>query len=451
MKAAGVTPDMVQLGNETNDGMLWPLGRVSGPNGYDGFAGLLKQAVAAVREVDPRIRVVVHLANGGDNGLYRSMFTNLLQRGVDFDVIGLSYYPYWHGPVAGLQANLADLSTYFNKPVVVVETAYAWTLSDADAEPNNFGAAQEALGGYRATVQGQASFLRKLMAVVAGVPDGRGLGVFYWEPDWIAVPGAGWYTRGGDGWDNQTLFDHGGRALPSMDVFRAVSEDRPFVAATVSSVPLQTLEAQVGAPASLPASADVVYSDDSVRALFVRWDPVDPARWNIAGTFEVTGAVVGSALPARLQVTVLPNLLENPGFEAGLTGWTVIDASGATGAQSSAADAHGGASSFHWWLGSAFSFTVQQTVTGLAAGKRYSLSLYASGLAGSTLTAFATCGGVTRSAAITNTGWGGGGNWHRYTIADLDGQGGACTVGVTADAAAGDWGNLDDFQLAEQP
>lgn len=451
MAAAGARPDMVQLGNETNDGFLWPAGRVS-VNGHAAFAALLAQGAAAVRAADPGIRILLHLANGGDNALYRGMLGHLVAEGVDFDVVGLSYYPYWHGPMADLQANLDDVSRYFARPVVVVETAYAWTLEDADAERNSFGAAQEVPGGYQASVQGQATFLRDLMAVVAGVPDRRGLGIFYWEPDWIAVAGAGWYTGGGDGWDNQALFDHDGRALASMSVFRAVSEEgRPWVEPTVVAVPAQALRAQLGAPASLPTSATAVYSDGSLRPLHVVWAAVDPAAWNTAGTFEVRGAVVGTALPAALQVTVVPNLLRNPGFEDGLAGWTVTDPSGATDVQASARDARSGARSFHWWSVDPFSFSVEQTVSGLDAGATYSLSVYVSGLAGTALTAYATCDGVTRTAAVTNTGWGGEGHWNGYTLAGLSGAGGSCAVGVRADAAAGDWGNLDDFQLAEVP
>jgi len=447
MAAAGAVPDMVQLGNETNDGFLWPVGRVS-VNGHGNFAALLSRAAAAVRAADPDIRIMIHLANGGDNALYRSTFTNLLAREVDFDVIGLSYYPYWHGPIADLQANLDDLSVYFNKPVVIAETAYAWTLEDADGEKNNFGAPQEALGGFQATVQGQASFLRELMAVVAGVPDRRGLGVFYWEPEWIAVEGAGWYTNGGDGWDNQTLFDHDGKALASMNVFRAVSDERrAWVEPTLVSVADVNLSVPRGSTPTLPTSVDAVYSDGSVRPLYVVWDAVAPAAWEEVGTFDVPGAVAGTDLPAALHALVYVNLLQNPGFEDGLGGWTVTDPSGATNLATTPADAHSPPNSFHWWAADPFTWTVQQTVGALEAGQTYVFTVFASGFAGSQLTAFATCDGVTTTAAITNTGWGGNGNWHEYTISGLSGAGGSCTVGVSADAAGGDWGNLDDLQF----
>jgi len=449
MKQAGAMPDMVQLGNETNDGFLWPLGRVS-TNGYDNFAALLSHASAAVREADASIRIVIHLANGGDNALYRSMFGNLVSRGVDFDVIGLSYYPYWHGPLSGLQANMQDISQTYGKPVLVVETAYAWTLDPVDSQANTFGSADQAAGGYLATVQGQASALHDVMAAVAGVPNGRGLGVFYWEPDWIAVSGAGWYSGGGDSWDNQTLFDHGGKPLPSMNVFRAVSESRPWVEPTIASIPTLTLQTQLGTPATLPSTVTAVYSDDSLRSVGVTWGSVSSSRWNTAGTFQVNGTVAGTSLQATIQITVLVNLVQNPGFESGLTGWTLTQsASGTANAASNAGDARSGSGELKWWSGSAFTFSVQQQVSGLSSAKRYAFTGYVDGQG--QVTAFASCNGVEQTASVTLTGWGGNGNWLPFTVGNLSGAGGSCAVGLRVSGAANDWGDLDDVQLFEQP
>jgi arabinogalactan endo-1,4-beta-galactosidase len=163
----------------------------------------------------------------------------------------------------------------------------------------------------------------------------------------------------------------------------------------------------------------------------------------------VAGTVVGTSLPATLHVLVYVNMVQNAGFEDGLAQWTVTDPSAATGVMDSAPDAHGDTHSFHWWSASAFTFTVGQTIDGLDPATTYVFSLWASGLAGSKLQAFATCGGTTVTADITNTGWGGGGNWIQYTIGGLTGAT-SCTVGVSANAAAGDWGNLDDFQFHPQ-
>lgn len=184
MKERGVQVDMVQLGNELNNGFLWPDGQISGPNasGFDGFTMLLKAGIKAVRDFDPEIPIVVHLAEGGNNSLFRWFFDELVKRKVDFDIIGVSYYPYWHGTLEELSFNLNDVSQRYKKDVLVVETAYPWTLQDADGHANIFG--EESLqwtAGYLATVRGQTSFLRDLIRVLKQVPDGRGLGLFYWE------------------------------------------------------------------------------------------------------------------------------------------------------------------------------------------------------------------------------------------------------------------------------
>lgn len=228
---AGAPPDMVQIGNETNGGMLWPDGKTwrqtpgEKIGGERAFAALLRAGIAAVREHDritgARLPVVIHLAGADDNPLFRRVFDLARRERLDYDVIGLSYYPYYHGPMAKVQANLADLARRYRKPLLIVEVAWGFTLDNADAMPNIFNADFAAKGGYSATIEGQAAVLRDTIAAVAAVPGGLGLGVFYWEPAWIAVPGAGWRTGEGNGWDNQAMFDFSGRALPSLKALKS--------------------------------------------------------------------------------------------------------------------------------------------------------------------------------------------------------------------------------------
>src|SRR6185369_10536041 len=115
---------------------------------------------------------------------------NAVARGVPFDVIAVSHYTYWHGPLGYLQANLFDLAARYGKQVLVAETAYGFTTDENDHEPNIFTPALAAAGGWPATPQGQAEALRDLFNTVAAIP--QALGVFYWEPTWTAVEGAGW-------------------------------------------------------------------------------------------------------------------------------------------------------------------------------------------------------------------------------------------------------------------
>jgi len=164
---------------------------------------------------------MLHLAEGGNNSLFRWWFDQAVARGVPFDVIGASYYPYWHGSLGGLQANLNDMVARYNKDVVVVETAYGFTLAQDDSEPNIFNSSLASAGGFPASAQGQADALRAVVNVVRNVPNGRGIGFFYWEPAWTARAGAGWdptNPNSGNGWENQALFDYNDRALPGLAV-----------------------------------------------------------------------------------------------------------------------------------------------------------------------------------------------------------------------------------------
>ncbi|MFI7547802.1 arabinogalactan endo-beta-1,4-galactanase [Actinoplanes sp. NPDC049599] len=218
LRAQGTPAAMAQVGNEINGGMLWPDGRW---DNWDGLAALLTAGSTAVTAASPGTKVVLHLAEGGNNGGHRWWFDQATARNVPFDVIAVSHYVYWHGSLGALQANLLDLSTRYGKPVMVTETAYGFTTAENDHETNIFTAALAEAGGYPATPRGQSDALRDILTVVAGVPDA--LGVFYWEPTWTAVDGAGWDPAdpsSGDGWENQALFDYRGRALPALSVFR---------------------------------------------------------------------------------------------------------------------------------------------------------------------------------------------------------------------------------------
>ncbi|GIJ46820.1 arabinogalactan endo-beta-1,4-galactanase [Virgisporangium aliadipatigenens] len=218
LRAQGTPADLVQVGNEINGGMLWPDGRW---DNWDGLAALLKAGARAVTDSTPGARIVLHLAEGGNNGGHRWWFDNAVARGVPFDVIAVSHYTYWHGPLGYLQANLLDLSGRYGKPVLVAETAYGFTTAEGDHEKNIFTADLAATAGWPATPRGQAEALRDLFTTVAAVPGA--LGVVYWEPTWTAVEGAGWDPAdpgSGDGWENQALWDYDGRALPALSVFR---------------------------------------------------------------------------------------------------------------------------------------------------------------------------------------------------------------------------------------
>jgi arabinogalactan endo-1,4-beta-galactosidase len=132
-------------------------------------------------------------------------------------------YGYWHGTLADLQFNLDDVATHYGKDVIVAETAYPFTLPSEDGLDNIIGSESLLVPGCAATPDGQATWLRDLLSIVRAVPDGRGLGAFWWEATWTAVDGNGWSPvdpQSGNGWENQALFDYNDRLLPAADEMR---------------------------------------------------------------------------------------------------------------------------------------------------------------------------------------------------------------------------------------
>jgi len=228
LAAAGITADYVQVGNEINPGMLWPYGQTwdvvpgDGVDGaqWDALASFLSAGAQAVREVSPRTRVILHLTNINNGiGSLTWWFDEVTARAVPFDVIGLSYYGYWHGSLADLQGAVSTLSERYDRDVLVVETAYPFTLADdAPAWENVIDRPDELVPGYPATPAGQAAALRAVQDTVASAPGGRGLGTVWWEPAWTSVAGNGWDPAdpsSGNAWENQALFDFDGRLLPA--------------------------------------------------------------------------------------------------------------------------------------------------------------------------------------------------------------------------------------------
>lgn len=238
LAAEGLSPALVQVGNEITNGMLWPHGHTArfddrarsfesvDPAADDRLAVLLRSGISAVRESSDA-ETVLHLDFGGANELYRGWFDRMTARGVDTDVIALSYYPFWHGTLAELGANLADVAARYDTDVLIAETAHPHTLDVSEEHHVIVDDALAAVTGYPPTPQGQCDFLGDLKRVVAGVPNGRGMGVVWWEPAWLPVAGTSWASpagmayagdvaEAGNPWVNLTLFDVDGNVLPSL-------------------------------------------------------------------------------------------------------------------------------------------------------------------------------------------------------------------------------------------
>ena len=219
LKNQGTLPDMVQIGNEITAGMLWPDGKLGGANptqAWVQFAQLVQQGISGARDAaaGSPMFIMIHIDRGGDNATSRWFFDNLLGQGVQFDVIGQSYYPWWHGSLDALKTNLYDLAVRYGKPLVVAETAYPWTTQSVSDGVGNVGYNASTLpDGYPVTPQGQKAFLAKVISILKSVPNGKGAGFFYWEPAYISVPPVG------SPWEPFATFDFNGETLTTITDF----------------------------------------------------------------------------------------------------------------------------------------------------------------------------------------------------------------------------------------
>ena len=226
----GTPVDLVSIGNEIRNGILWPTGEINCTDcgGWASLAQLLKAGVAGAQAGNPaghKLLIMMHYDQGGSFTLSSAFYSELESYDVPFDVIGLSYYPVLDEPsISGLRANVDGLAAEFGKPIVIAETQYPWTLANGNSplgdSTGDFAWEQSQIEpGYPATPGGQLSFVTDELSILATAPDGLGAGLFYWAPDWI--PGVPWEPGAGIGSPNvnMTLFNFGGQALPSVGIF----------------------------------------------------------------------------------------------------------------------------------------------------------------------------------------------------------------------------------------
>lgn len=188
LKANGIFPDWVQVGNETNDGMLWPVGQAS--VNMANFALLVNAGYNAVKSVSDSSKVIVHISNGFDNSLFRWVFDGLKNNGAQWDIIGMSLYPSssnWSDLNTQCLVNMTDMVTRYNTPVMICEVGMSWT----DSTICN-------------------SFITDLIAKTKSIANGKGLGVFYWEPECY------------NNWQGYSLgaFDNAGKPTIAMEAFK---------------------------------------------------------------------------------------------------------------------------------------------------------------------------------------------------------------------------------------
>ena len=224
MKNEGFVPAMVQVGNEITNGLLWPDGHI---DHREEMAALLQAGMKGVREVCPDTMIMLHLDFGTDNSMYRNWFDKIQPFRLDFDVIGMYYYPHCNGSLQLLLDNMNDVSKRYDKDIIIAETSIGYTTDSLGCSGVVFSEEQEKATGYPATMAGQEAFLKDLYQAVRSVYGGRGIGVFYWEPAWLPIPDCKWANQNGCDYmndkaetgnaiANQALFDAAGNANSAL-------------------------------------------------------------------------------------------------------------------------------------------------------------------------------------------------------------------------------------------
>jgi arabinogalactan endo-1,4-beta-galactosidase len=215
LQSKNLAPEMVQVGNETNSGMLWPVGKVEN-NKWQNFALLLKAGIRAVRDFSAnspvRPMIILHVAQLQNADHWASNLTN--NGVIDFDILGLSHYAKWSSlpTLDEVENKIRTLKKTYGKQVMVVETAYPWTGDNADNYSNIISIADKA-AGYAITPQDQYRYMKDLTTAIINA---GGTGIMYWEPAWISSKlNDGWGI--GSSWENNAFFDFTGNALPVID------------------------------------------------------------------------------------------------------------------------------------------------------------------------------------------------------------------------------------------
>ena len=292
--AAGAMPDYVQIGNEITGGMLWTNGQV---NAYDNggtqwsqLGQLMKAAIQGIKDATNATgaimpKIIVHIDRGGDWTTTMKFFDNLDAQGVPFDIIGESYYPWWHGSPTSLNTCLSNAAVRYGKPIIVAETAFPYT-NTFPTDWTNFGS----LYGFPPTRDGQVRFIATVAQIVESLPNRLGAGIFYWGTEYQAVGGAN-----EAGFNTASFFDAGGNVLPVADAIGGTGA--PLVISASRAGPrLQLQWPFSGAASKLMTSTNVAPS--------IAWSLV-------TNPFQITGTVFTVTLPISNSASSFYRLQSN--------------------------------------------------------------------------------------------------------------------------------------------
>ena len=479
LNAAKIKVSMVQVGNETNAFLC-------GETKWANIAQLMSAGSKAVREVCPNALIVIHFANPEKVSNYVSYSANLDYYGVDYDVFGSSYYPYWHGTLENLSSVLGDIAEKYNKKVMVAETSYAFTTEDTDFSGNTIGEGGGVTQNYPYTVQGQANCMRDIIDTVAHIKNG--IGVCYWEGTWISVGGSSWeensaiWEKYGSGWassyaavydpsdagkwyggcavDNQAFFDQYGKPLESLKVFSLVYNGN-VVENKVDAAENVNLMVDLNSNVlNLPQKVNAIMLDDSKQEVDVVWDITDAKIAQMFANGVAKYDIVGTAggMKVHCYVSMLEyNYLTNYSFEDDKngtkipTGWSVTEYGKANElfVEDKVTDSMTGTKHFHFWGSSknSINFDLEQEVQGLIAGTyKYSISIMGGDCGETSIYAYVKVNGViVKTAELTINGYG---NWDTSLIEGIEFTGSeTIVVGIHVEcegSGGGAWAKIDD-------
>ena len=469
---AGVDVGMVQVGNEINNGMC-------GETDVANVRKLLTAGSKAVREVAASsgkdILVAVHYTNIDDMKKLDTLLTGLQVKEIDYDIVGLSFYPYWHGTMEDLKNAITHVRNTYGKKVYVAENAYCYTSEDGDGSANSIKGTDDLAEGYSASVQGQANEVRD---VCAAASEAGAEGIFYWEGTWIPVGpadadnsaiwekyGSGWASSyaggydpkdagqyyGGSSWDNQAMFDFTGHPLASLNIFKYLKFGATAPLA-IDTIPEIVVSCNIGAEVKLPDTVSIIYNDRSEEQVPVTWDAEDIAAIDTenGGEFTVAGSLDEGTEVTAIVTVERVNYVQNPGFEDADTSMWTVTYSGETNPtdyQVKAADAHSGEVAFHFWSGTSdMDFSIEQSFTDLEPGT-HELSAFSQGgdlAADASMELYAVVDGKELTVPFMLTTYA---DWQNPTVSGIKVTDGTLTIGVRYQCNKNSWGTLDDVTL----
>ncbi|HAN02002.1 MAG TPA: glycosyl hydrolase family 53 [Lachnospiraceae bacterium] len=469
---AGVDVGMVQVGNEINNGMC-------GETDVANVRKLLTAGSKAVREVAASsgkdILVAVHYTNIDDMKKLDTLLTGLQIKEIDYDIVGLSFYPYWHGTMEDLKNAITHVRNTYGKKVYVAENAYCYTSEDGDGSANSIKGTDDLAEGYSASVQGQANEVRD---VCAAASEAGAEGIFYWEGTWIPVGpadadnsaiwekyGSGWASSyaggydpkdagqyyGGSSWDNQAMFDFTGHPLASLNIFKYLKFGATAPLA-IDTIPEIVVSCNIGAEVKLPDTVSIIYNDRSEEQVPVPWDAEDIAAIDTenGGEFTVAGSLDEGTEVTAIVTVERVNYVQNPGFEDADTSMWTVTYSGETNPtdyQVKAADAHSGEVAFHFWSGTSdMDFSIEQSFTDLEPGT-HELSAFSQGgdlAADASMELYAVVDGKELTVPFMLTTYA---DWQNPTVSGIKVTDGTLTIGVRYQCNKNSWGTLDDVTL----